>query len=205
MSRPRAVPGLLTILTAAATFGVATGCAAAPTAPPIDTALVAVAGGVAASSPTHGPAVERDGRASGFGRDALGAALAASHLAARVSPAADPAVADATLTEQCWGDVTAARVRLAAVLPAPDAPPPAPATPRALYYRLLSGDPDDGDGAVVVVSLLADTEQTRSRGALSRMDLTLRWADGDWRLRVPLQRAALHVGTSGYDLLGGVR
>lgn len=188
------------LLAATVTLVVATSCAAAPE-PPAVVALVDVPGGAAASSPTHGPRFVADGRASGFRRDELGAALAASHLAPRVSSASDPVIAEATLAEQCWGDLDAARARLAAALPGSDAPPRVGSAPRALHYRLVAGDPDGEDS--VVVSLLAATEQARIAGGLSRMDLTLRWTGGDWRLRVPVQRPALHPGTDGYTLLGG--
>lgn len=194
---------LPTLLAAAVTLAVATSCAAAAPAPPAATALVDVPGGVAVSSPTHGPTLIADGRASGFRRDELGAALAASHLAPRISTAADPGIAEATLAEQCWGDLAAARARLAAALPGTDAPPRVGFAPRALYHRLVAGDPDGEDGATVVVSLLAATEQSEMAGGLSRTDLTLRWAGGDWRLRVPVQRPSLHPGTDGYALLGG--
>lgn len=194
---------LPTLLAGAVTLVVATSCAAAAPAPPAVIALVDVPGGVAASSPTHGPALVRDGRASGFRRDELGAALAATHLAPRVSTTADPEVAAATLTEQCWGDLGVARARLAAAQPGPDAPPRVSSTPQALHYRLVAGDPDGEDGAAVVVSLLAATEQAKVAGGLSRTDLTLRWTGGDWRLRVPVQRPSLHPSTDGYALLGG--
>lgn len=188
-------------LAAVAAFAVATSCTSPPPMMPADIVLVRVSGGVAASSPTHGPALVLNGRATGFRRDELGAALAATHLLVQVSAGADPAVADATLTEQCWGDPAEARARRASALPASDAPPPTTSVPRALHYRLLSGDPGS---ELVVVSLLAETEQSTTADGLSRVDLTLRWADGDWRLRVPVQRPALHIGTAGYTFLGRV-
>jgi hypothetical protein len=190
-----------TVFAALAAFAVATSCTTHPPMMPTDVVLVHVAGGVAASSPTLGPTLVWDGRAAGFLRDELGAALAATHLLVRVGSGADPAVADATLTEQCWGDPAGARARRAAALPPSDAPPPTMSAPRALYYRLLSSDPGD---ELVVVSLLAETEQATTADGLSRVDLTLRWADGDWRLRVPVQRPALHIGTAGYTSLGRV-
>lgn len=190
-----------TVLAAVAAFAVATSCATPPPMVPSDVVLVRVSGGVAASSPTHGPALVWEGRAAGFRRDELGAALAATHLLARVDSDADPTVADATLAEQCWGDLAEARTRRAAALPASDAPPPTTSVPRALHYRLLSGDPGS---ELVVVSLLAETEQSTTVDGLSRVDLTLRWTHGDWRLRVPVQRPALHIGTAGYTPLGRV-
>jgi hypothetical protein len=89
--------------------------------------------------------------------------------------------------------------RLRSGLPADDDTGTASMTPTALYYRVITGDPA---GEHVVVSLLADTEQARSLGGLSRVDLTLRWIDGDWRLRVPTPRPSLHRGNAGYLPLG---
>lgn len=167
-----------------------------PVAPPT-VQLVPVPGGVAGSSPEHGPWFTDDGRASGFSHDELGAAIAASNLAPRAA-GTHAAVAADTLAEQCWGDVDAALRRIRTALPAPDRPNDGSATPRALLYRITSGDPA---GDHVVVSLLADTRQAQERGGLARIDTTLRWSDGDWRLRVPLGTPALQADTSRYTLL----
>jgi len=92
--------------------------------------------------------------------------------------------------------------RLRAELPASDAEAAGPATAaRALYYRIIAGDPR---GDYTVVSLLADTAQAGSAGGLARVDLTLRWDDGDWRLRVPTPRPSLHPDTTGYVWLGAL-
>lgn len=171
-------------------------------APPDVVSLARVPGGVAAVSQRHGPALTADGRAAGFTHDELGAALAASNLAPRVSSAAGPGIYEATLTEQCWGDPAGMLARLRAELPASDSAAAGPVTvAQALYYRILAGDPR---GDYVVVSLLADTQQARTAGGLARVDLTLRWDTEDWRLRVPTPRPSLHPDTAGYVLLGAL-
>jgi hypothetical protein len=158
-----------------------------------------VPGGVAAESLFRGPRMREGGRAAGFAHDELGAVIAASNLAPRVTPAAGPEIYEATLREQCFGDIPGATAQLRAALPSSDSPSQDALLPRAVYYRVLAGDPT---GEHVVVSLLAETPQARTLGGLSRVDVTLRWSDGDWRLRVPLPRPALHQGTAGYILLG---
>jgi hypothetical protein len=158
----------------------------------------AVPGGIAAVSDSHGPRDSHDGRSAGFAHDELGAAIAASNLTARVSPAAGD-VAEATVTEQCFGDIPAALVRLRSALPMSDSPSLAALQPQALHYRVLAGDLH---GDAVVVSLLAETPQARDLGGLSRTDARLRWIDGDWRLRVPLPAPSIHPSTEGYTLLG---
>ncbi|MBW0107271.1 hypothetical protein I4I84_00700 [Pseudonocardia sp. KRD-182] len=175
---------------------------AAVVAPPDLVSLIQVPGGVAAVSHRHGPVLTADGRAAGFTHDELGAALAVSNLAPRVSSAAGTPIYEATLAEQSWGDPAGMLARLRAELPASDSAAAGPVTTaRSLYYRTIAGDPR---GDYVVVSLLADTEQARTAGGLARVDLTLRWDDGDWRLRVPTPRPSLHPDTTGYVLLGAM-
>jgi len=169
--------------------------------PPVDTVvLVPVPGGAAAVSQFHGPNVNQSGRASGFVHDETGAAIAASNLAPRVSATAGAEIYEPTILEQTFGDParTLAAVRADSFLPPLDAAP-APTTAESISYRVISGDPD---GEYVVVSLLADTGQARELGGLARIDLTLRWAAGDWRLRVPIPAASLRPDTRGYKLLG---
>ncbi len=162
--------------------------------------LTRVPGGVAAVSQLHGPALIAEGRAAGFTHDELGAALAASNLAPRVSSAAGPGVYEATLTEQAWGDPAGMLARLRGELPASDSATAGPATAaRSMHYRIIAGD---ARGDYAVVSLLADTEQALNAGGLARVDLTLRWDHGDWRLRVPTPRPSPHPDTTGYVLLG---
>ncbi|GAA3238085.1 hypothetical protein GCM10017691_37830 [Pseudonocardia petroleophila] len=162
-------------------------------------ALVAVPGGVAAQSLRHGPFRVDGARASGFSHDALGAALAASHISPRITAAAGAAISGPTLAEQCFGDIDDAQASLDSALPLPDSPTADDLTPVSLHYRVIAGDPA---GDHVVVSLLADTPQARSRGGLSRVDATLRWYGQDWQLQVPARRPSLQPDTTGYALLG---
>lgn len=167
-------------------------------ASPEQVSLVAVPGGTAAVSIHHGPFSVAAGRARGFTHDELGAALAASNIAPRITAAAAPAISAPTLTEQCWGDPASAAQRAASTVPQ--------LTPgrddlivRGLYYKAIAGDPT---GDYVVISMLADTDQARAAGGLARIDATLRWSDQDWQLRVPVSEPTLQPDTSGYTLLG---
>ncbi|BBG01235.1 MULTISPECIES: hypothetical protein [Pseudonocardia] len=179
----------------------AVSCTTAPPAPETTdrVALVAVPGGTAAMSPRHGPFGHEVDLAFGFSHDEVGAAIAATHIGSRTSSGAGAAVVEATLNTQCWGDVAAARERLAAALPVPDQPARADLTPAAIYFRVIAGDTR---GEHVVVSLLADTPQARVSGGYARVDTTLRWKGGDWRRRVPVLRPSPHPDTAGYALLG---
>lgn len=178
-------------------------CAAPAEAPatpePAQVWLVPVPGGIAASSTWHGPDVTAGGRASGFTHDAIGAALAVSHITPRLTVAAGPDVSMPTLAQQCWGDIAAAAEQLGTALPRPDAEQRTDVAPASYHFRVIAGDPAGGH---VVVSLLADTPQARAQGGFSRMDATLRWSGTDWLLQVPLRRPTLHAGTEGYALLG---
>ena len=171
-----------------------------PRPAPADTVvLVAVPGGVAASSLRHGPFREEAGRSWGFSHDELGAALAASHIGPRLTATAGPEVTESILVEQCWGDIDAVRARRAVTPPLSDRRPSSDLDPTAFYFRVIAGD---GNGAQVVVSLLAETAQARARGGYSRVDVTLRRFEGDWQLRVPVQVPQLHLDRSRYELLG---
>lgn len=191
------------VLCLAAIFTATLSCATTPPAvdvvAPDRVVLEAVPGGIAASSQRHGPFHEFDGRAIGFSHDELGAALAATHIGPRITTAAGTPVVEATLVQQCWGDVTAARQGLATTLPRPDTAERDDLTPTALYFRVIYGD---AAGDNVVVSLLADTAQSRAMGGYSRVDAALRWGGDDWQLRVPARRPNLHLDIDGYRLLG---
>ncbi|WP_219414175.1 hypothetical protein [Pseudonocardia nigra] len=192
--------GLAVVMIAIGAIGFLTRDKPAPTTPvpgPVELSLVP--GGAAVESPSHGPWRRDGGRSAGFAHDALGAAIAASNIAPRITPAAGIEVAEATLAQQCYGDTTTAITQLRAALPRPNSPSQDALVPRALYYRVLAGD---ATGEQVVVSLLAETPQARVLGGLSRVDATLRWSDGDWRLRVPLPRPSVQDDTAGYTLLG---
>ena len=190
----------LTLLAAA---GLISGCAVTETSDGATEAvdlveMVQIPGGHAATSSRHGPFEQQNGCASGFTHDSIGAAVAATHIGARVTAAAGPEIAMATIAAQCWGDLAGARRRLGAQLPLPATLPQPEYAPVALWFRVLAGDPT---GEQVVVSLLADTPQSRAAGGLARVDATLRWSGDDWQLRVPTARASVHPSTDGYELL----
>jgi hypothetical protein len=160
--------------------------------------LVEVPGGTVPVSVTSGPYRVGDGRASGFSHDAPGAALAAATLAVQASAAAGPAVYEPTITEQCWGDTDTQRLR------ARLGPPPLPPAQRqarrvrALYYRVVAGNPA---GDRVTVAVLADSAFWTGRGGLGRSTLTVRWLGGDWQLLVPVPEPTPQASTLGYRLL----
>jgi hypothetical protein len=102
--------------------------------------LVPLPGGMAAAeSLRHGPYRVSAGRASGFSHDVIGAAIAASNLAARVTAGA-PEVYEATLREQCYGDIPAALAQLHALLESKRGL--FGAGVEGLSFRVLAGDPD---------------------------------------------------------------
>ena len=160
--------------------------------------LVEVPGGTVAVSPTAGPRRLVAGRASGFSHDALGAALAATYLAVQASAAAGPAVFEPTITEQCWGDTDTQRLR--ARLGAPTLTPAEREARRvrALYYRVVAGNPG---GDRVTVAVLADSAFWAARGGFGRSTLTVRWFGGDWQLLVPVPEPTPQASTTGYRLL----
>ena len=155
-------------------------------------------GGTAAVSDRHGPFAVASGRASGFSHDALGAAIAATNIGARVTAAAGPDVALPTIAEQSWGDLQAARRAVGWLIPRGDAAADPNLLPATLWFRVLSGDPT---GEQVRVSVLADTPQARLAGGLARVDATLRWSGRDWHLRVPVSQPTVHPTTDAYQLL----
>ena len=160
--------------------------------------LVEVPGGTVAVSATSGPRRLVAGRASGFSHDAPGAALAATYLAVQASAAAGPAVFEPTITEQCWGDTDTQRLR--ARLGAPTLTPAEREARRvrALYYRVVAGNPE---GDRVTVAVLADSAFWAARGGFGRSTLTVRWFGGDWQLLVPVPEPTPQASTTGYRLL----
>lgn len=165
---------------------------------PEQVSMVTVPGGTAAISINHGPFTVSAGRARGFTHDELGAALAVSNIAPRITASAGMDVSATTLSEQCWGD-TAAASRRAASTVAQLTPGRGDLEVRAFYYRVIAGDPI---GDFVVVSLLADTEQARAAGGFARADATLRWSGQDWQLRVPVAEPSMQLDLAGYTRLG---
>jgi len=175
---------------------------AQPTEQPADAPavrLVVVPGGTVSVSDRHGPAHQREGLAAGFSHDERGAAVAAVNLAVRVSSAAGPEVYEPTIRNQGYGDPDAMLQRNRAERPVGDTSAETGATRFSeLRYRVISGDPT---GDSVVISMLATTGQARDLGGFARLDVTLRWVDGDWRLQVPTARPLLYPTAEGYTLL----
>lgn len=162
--------------------------------------LVTVPGGIAASSPRHGPFGQDGGRAFGFNHDEVGETNAATQIGSRSGSSAGPAITEATPRVQYWGDLDAARERLTAALPVPDQPPRLDLRPSPSYFRVIAGD---CRGYHNVVSLLADTTQAGLRRGDSQTDATLRRTGGEWRLQVLMPRPSRHSATTGYSLLAG--
>lgn len=179
--------------------GLLPGCAPSPAEGPTDpTELVSTAAGMVAVSAAAGPSRAENGRAWGFSHDAVGAALAASNIGARITGAAGIDVAVATIAEQCWGDLAQARRFLGPAAMSASTMDRPELIASAMWFRVLSGDPY---GDQVAVSLLADTAQARAAGGFSRLDAVLRWTGADWQLRVPLSRPVIHPNAVGYLLL----
>jgi hypothetical protein len=160
--------------------------------------LVEVPGGTIPVSVTSGPRRVVDGRASGFSHDAPGAALAAATLAVQASAAAGSAVYEPTISEQCWGDTDTQRLRARLGAPPLTSAERDTRRVRALYYRVVAGDPL---GDRVTVAVLADSEFWAGRGGFGRSTLTLRWFGGDWQLLVPVPEPTPQANTIGYRLL----
>jgi hypothetical protein len=148
------------------------------------------------ASPLAGPRNTEGGRATGFSHDALGAALAAVNIGARLSSETGPAVYDTTARNQCFGDVNATLEQIRnSFSPAPAGS----ATPSEVWYRVVGGDPA---ADLVLISLAAKTPQSVASGGYVGFDRTLRWVDGDWRMQIPPSRPSIIPSVNGYTLLG---
>jgi hypothetical protein len=156
-------------------------------------------GGRIAVSATSGPRRLVAGRASGFSHDTTGAALAAAALAMQASAAAGPAVFEPTITEQCWGDTDTQRLRARLDAPTRTRAERQARRVRALYYRVVAGNPG---GDRVTVAVLADSPFWSARGGFGRSTLTVRWFGGDWQLLVSVPDPTAQSSSTGYRLLG---
>jgi len=112
-------------------------------------------------SPTHGPRHTQAGRATGFSHDALGAALAAVNIGARLSSTATLAVSQATTREQCFGDV---KGEITQIRHSAHTTPPPSTAPREFWYKASGGDPT---GDLVKISTVIEIRQ-RSHNAPGR-------------------------------------
>lgn len=167
-----------------------------PDATAIGTRTMSLQGFRLPASPTAGPRVAVDGRASGFARTDLGAALAAVHISIRTGALVGPGVYGPTITEQVVGphaerlrtrtDAEYNQERTAAGVASgeplfTDCAASGPGCSRVLGYEITRRDGDD-----IVVHLLVHALDA-APGATELFDarMTVRWSDGDWRLVAP--------------------
>ena len=148
------------------------------------------------ASPVAGPR-NNDGRlARGFAHDTLGAAVAAVNISTRLASEVGPQVYEATVREQCFGDVDR---EIEQIRDSVSTAPPGTDKPSEIWYRVASGDPSSD---LVLMSIAAKTPQSMASGGYVGLDITLRWIGGDWKMQVPSARAAIIPSVSGYTLLG---
>jgi len=57
-------------------------------------------------------------------------------------------------------------------------------------------------GTLVLISIAVKTPQSVARGGYAEYDSTMRWINGDWKLRVPLARPSIIPTVDGLTLLG---
>lgn len=141
-------------------------------------------------STVHGPREMHDGRASGFSRTEVGAAIAAAHLVAMTSPSVGPAVFEPTLAVQVVGanaSVMAERVaeqyqalRLSAGVQAGRSVPGADAD--LVGFALDAFDRETGHATV---RLVLTSAELRSGDRVLELSVVLTWSAGDWRLVAP--------------------
>jgi hypothetical protein len=148
------------------------------------------------ASPVAGPRNTGSGLAKGFTHDTLGAALAAVNISFRLASEAGPQVYEATVREQCFGDVNS---EIEQIRNSFSTDPPGAAKPREIWYRVASGDPS---GDLVLISIAVKTPQSVASGGYAEYDSTMRWVGGDWQLQVPLARPSVIPSVQSFTLLG---
>jgi hypothetical protein len=148
------------------------------------------------ASPAAGPRHTEDGLSKGFSHDTLGAAVAAVNISFRLASKVGPQVYEATVREQCFGDV---ETEIQQIRDSFSSAPPGAAKPSEIWYRVTSGEPA---GDLVLMSIAAKTPQSVERGGYARLEMTMRWVDGDWKLQVPLARPSIIPSIDGFTLLG---
>lgn len=156
-----------------------------------------VAGSPVPRSAVHGPEQEVGGVASGYTHDEPGAVLAAINISTRVSSAAGPGTYESVLAQQTYGDADLMRSQLQAES---SSTAPGQTRPNQWWYSVRAGDPT---GDLVEVSLIARTPQSDQMGGFVRIDSTLSWRDGDWRMQVPQADPSLATSTRGYTQIPG--
>jgi hypothetical protein len=148
------------------------------------------------SSPDHGPRTTAGGLAKGFTHDTLGAALAAVNIGVRLASEVGPQVYEPTVREQCFGNIDS---EIEQIRNSFSTAPPGAAKYSEVWYRVASGDPASD---LVLISIAVKTPQSVERGGYVRLDNTMQWINGDWRLQVPTARPLVIPSVEGYTLLG---
>ena len=148
------------------------------------------------ASPVAGPRNNDGGLAKGFSHDALGAALAAVNISSRLASEVGPQVYEATVREQCFGDVDTA---LNQIRNSYSNAPTGAAKPSEIWYRVAGGDPR---GDLILMSIALKTPESVERGGYAGLDMTMRWDAGDWKVQIPIARPLLVPSVSGYTFLG---
>ncbi len=135
-----------------------------------------------------GPASTADGRASGFERSDLGAALAAAHLVVRAGPGPGPGVYEPTIAEQVVGpdksalaatverDYDAARTESSIE----DGQPLGAGNVDFLGYRI-----DASSDSMRQVTLVEQAPDANGVPQYFEVAVAVQWVDGDWRLVAP--------------------
>ncbi|AXK34652.1 hypothetical protein DVA86_20375 [Streptomyces armeniacus] len=159
-------------------------------------------------SPVHGPKNATEQAASGFTRDIGGAALAAVHLATRVSPQVGPKVYVPN-AERMKGDRTAFLAQVDAdYAKARDASGLPEGEPLRIHAQVIGyAAPAAASSAEqVTVHLLSRGAGPDGGEVLVSVPVTLTWSDGDWALRTPpggKWPGQSVTGTAGYTLFPG--
>lgn len=148
------------------------------------------------SSPLHGPRNTEGGLAKGFTHDTLGAALAAVNIGTRLASEVGPQVYEPTVRQQCFGNVDS---EIEQIRDSVSTTPAGADKYSEVWYRVASGDPTSD---LVLISIAAKTPQSTTDGGFTALDVTMRWANGDWKMQVPTARASIIPSVSGYTLLG---
>jgi hypothetical protein len=170
------------------------GSSTASTAPPISWSIVG--DDPLPASPVAGPRNSGSGLAKGFTHDTLGAAVAAVNISFRLASEVGPQVYEPTVREQCFGDV---ETTLDQIRNSFSNAPPGAAKPSEYWYKVDSGDPT---GDLVLMSIAIKTPQSVARGGYVRLDNTMQWINGDWKLQVPTAPPSVIPSVDGYTLLG---
>ena len=149
-------------------------------------------------SAEHGPAVFDDTRATGFAQTPKGAALAAVHIASRLSPYNGPAVFSPTITEQVTGDTSALLTlmeteyaKVAKDNNLSNGDPLIRPTGQMLAWRLQDQFTPETNTVELYVKTPRATEVVYG--------VPVVWVDGDWKIERIADDQGLTFSVSDYD------